>query len=184
MKRNIALVFGALLMVASAQAAVTVEANGKVTNYNSGSVVSATGNMDTTVTYNGVKIFIPKGVKVTVKQAANGDVTVEGSNFAGVKINNATVNATGNASFSVNPSTQVITVNQGYITVTDPNGKTAGVAKGASVSAKNVVQASAAASSADEVPAFVAATAVSSTVSEQATQNVYETETLSPSAPR
>ena len=181
MKRNIALVFGALLMVASAQAAVTVEANGKVTNYNSGSVVSATGNMDTTVTYNGVKIFIPKGVKVTVKQAANGDVTVEGSNFAGVKINNATVNATGNASFSVNPSTQVITVNQGYITVTDPNGKTAGVAKGASVYAQNVLQGSEATVS-SEVPAFVAATDVRSTVSEQAAQNVAET--LSPSAPR
>ncbi len=182
MKRNLALVFGALLLAATAQAAVTVEANGKVTNYNNGSAVSVTGNADTTVTYNGVKVFIPKGVKVTVKQAANGDVTVEGSNFAGVKINNATVNATGNASFSVNPNTQVITVNQGYITVTDANGKTAGVAKGASVSAKNVVQGSAAAASSEEVPAFVAATAVSSTASEQATQDVAET--LSPSAPR
>lgn len=183
MKRNLALVFGVLLLAATAQAAVTVEANGKTTNYNNGSAVSVTGNADTTVTYNGVKVFIPKGVKVTVKQAANGDVTVEGSNFTGVKINNATVHATGNASFSVNPNTQLITVNQGYITVTDANGKTAGVAKGATVSAKNVLQTSANTAS-EEVPAFVAETAVSSTASQQATQNVYESETLSPSAPR
>ncbi len=181
MKRNFALVFGALLLAATVQAAVTVEANGKATNYKNGSVVSVTGTTDTTVTYNGVKVFIPKGAKVTVKEAANGDVIVEGTNFTGVKINKATINGTGNTSFAVNPNTQLITVNKGYITVSDAKGKTVAVPQGSSVSAKNIGQTAAAAGEA--VPAFVAPTAVTSAAYEQAAQNAEESKVLSPSAP-
>jgi len=181
MKKSIAFAFCALFMFSLANAKVTVKQGKKTTKYKNGSVVTLDGAADTNVNYNGVKLFIPQGVSAVISQTANGSVIVSGDDFRGVKVYNYTVQATGASSFSVSPKTQAISVRSGSLQVADKAGKTTTVNAGYSLTSKPV------ASAADEtvVPAFVADELAGSTVSQQATQNVAETEsTLSPSAPR
>ncbi len=176
MKKSIALVFGALFLFSVANAAVTVTRNGKTSKYENGSTVRVTGQSAATVNYNGVKIFVPAGVAVTIAENADGSVNVSGTNLAGVKVENNTVSSSGAVSFSVSPKTKDITVNRGTLIVQDASGKTTTVAAGSSFSA-------AAAAGASSLPAFVnEAVLGENTASQQATQDVEEM--LSPSSPR
>ena len=98
----------------------------KVTNTR---IVQAT--KDTTITYAGVKVFVPQGATVILGQDGSGAVVVRGQNIDGVKINNATVSFPGAVVLSVNPQSNVITVNRGdQVSVTDGNGRTAVLSQG------------------------------------------------------
>ena len=74
-------------------------------------IVQAT--KDTTVTYAGVKIFVPQGKTIVLGQNADGSVVLRGQDISGVKINDATVSFQGTAVLSVNPQSNVITVTRG-----------------------------------------------------------------------
>ena len=187
----------------------------KVTNTR---IVQAT--KDTTVTYAGVKIFVPQGKTVILGQNENGSVVLRGQNVSGVKINNATVSFPGTAVLSINPQNNVVLVSRGeQVSITDGNGRTAVLSQGASVSTLDVRVAGLAAENPQvtgktqkttkakgtktstqtkvaqpsqegtdtvtELPAFVAQSVISSSASEQAAQDVKETEeTLSNSSAR
>ncbi len=189
MRKSIAFVFGVLFLFASAQAAVTVKQDGKTTKYKNGSVVTVNGKSDTTVTYNGVKFFVPKGVTVTLAQE-NGNVIVRGSNLTGVRVGDMTLASDGPAVFTVTPDTEVVSVRQGTLTVTAKDGSSTIATNGNSFATsaealKNAQKAGSTAAAGEDVPEFVAADAVTDTASQQATQNVVESEeVLSPSAPR
>lgn len=224
-KKQFILALGLLIGITTFATAGFAQTSAKITNTR---IVQAT--KDTTVTYAGVKVFVPQGSTVILGQDGNGAVVVRGKNVSGVKINNATVSFPGAAVLSVNPQSNVITVNRGdQVSVTDGNGRTAVLSQGASVSAldvrvsatsensqatakmqkavakeqKKIAKEEAKAAKADaktqtspsatqeatdtatELPAFVASTVVSSAASEQAAQNVEETEkTLSDAAAR
>ena len=186
MKKSIALVFGVLFLFASAQAAILVTQDGKTTKYPSkkNTVITVNGTTDTTIEYNGVKFFVPKGVKMTLAQE-NGNVIVRGNDLTGVQVGDMTLSAQGPTVFSVAPSTQVVSVRQGTVTVTAKDGSTTSVDRGSAfaASAKTSQAAKATMATTQDVPTFVAADEVSDTASQQASQNAEE-EVLSPSAPR
>ncbi len=134
MKRVIAVlsVFG-LLGTTLAVAAPAKQAN-KITHTR---IVQA--NKDTTLTYNGVKVFVPAGQSIILGQNSNGTIVVSGQNLSGVKIGEGTISAQGPVVLLVQPQTNVITVNRGRdVQVTDSNGRTAALSQGASVSAKDI----------------------------------------------
>ena len=190
MKRVIVFVLGIILLGALQVMAAPSGVSNKISNTR---IVQAT--KDTTVTYGGIKIFIPAGQTLILGQDNKGNIVVRGQNVSGVKIGQGTIEAQGPIVLSVQPKTQVIMVYQGEaVRVTDGHKRTAVVSKGESVSAKHVrvvsVQQTEVASVSSEgvsmeetIPAFVAQTASSQAASEQATQDVEET-VVSPSAPR
>lgn len=189
MKRVIVFVLGITLLGALQVIAAPSSVSNNVSNTR---IVQAT--KDTTVTYGGIKIFIPAGQTLILGQDNKGNVVVRGQNVSGVKIGQGTIEAQGPIVLSVQPKTQVIMVYRGE-SVRVTNGQhTAVISKGESVSAKHVrvvssQQAEVASvsfegvSTEETIPAFVAQTASSQAASEQATQDVEET-VLSPSAPR
>ena len=153
---------------------------------------------DTTVMYSGIKFFIPAGQTIILGKNVDGSVILRGNHLKNVKIDEGILSSTGFVLLTIRPQTQVITVTRGDgITVQDANGRTAFLSQGASVSTNDirttvfpstsVTQSTKVESNTqdqEEAPAFVAETQVSSAASEQATQDVYETEeVLSPSAP-
>ncbi len=178
-----------LLGISFASAAPGKQAN-KILNPRIVSAAKAT-----TITYQGTKIFIPAGTTLLLGTYEDGSIVIRGMNIDGVKVDNGTIIAKGPVLLSVQPQTQVITVTRGNdVKILDTNGRMAALSAGASVSLADirttvapveiatVVQPQEAV--ADELPAFVADTQTDSVVSEQATQDVIETEeVLSPSAP-
>ena len=120
--------------------------------------------------------------------------------MSNIQIGDSIISTQGYSVFSVEPQSNVVFLNRGTeLTLQDPAGTTATIYPGQAVSADNAAvtsetapalqaaaaqEAAAAAALAEEVPAFIAESETSSTASEQATQDVTETEeTLSPSAP-
>ncbi len=162
-------------------------------------IVQAT--KDTSLTYGGVKVFVPAGQTIVLGQTENGAIVVRGQNLQGVKIGDGTVSADGLVVLAVWPDTRVVSVSRGTgVKVTDANGRTAELSQGASVymrdirlpavpTVQEITKPAAAVSNAPaaevegfQLPSFVADMETSSAASEQAVQNVEDT--LSPSAPR
>ena len=113
---------------------VAAQAANKVTNTR---ILQAT--KDTTITYAGVKIFVPAGQTVVVGQSGNGSIILRGQNLQGVQVGQGTLSARGPVLLTVQPDTQVIRVVQGNnVQVTDGNGRTAEISAGAAVSAKDI----------------------------------------------
>ena len=113
---------------------VAAQAANKITNTR---ILQAT--KDTTITYVGVKIFVPAGQTVVVGQSGNGSIILRGQNLQGVQVGQGTLSARGPVLLTVQPDTQVIRVVQGNnVQVTDGNGRTAEISAGAAVSAKDI----------------------------------------------
>lgn len=159
-------------------------------------------NKDTTLTYGGVKVFVPAGQTIILGQAENGAIIVRGQNLQNVQIGDGTISADGLVVLAVWPDTHVVSVSRGSgVKVTDANGRTAELSQGASVYMRDIrtpavptVQSitptavtkavsNEQTEEADaELPSFVAEMETSSAATEQAAQNVEDT--LSASAPR
>ncbi len=197
MKKIILLLTGFILFTAIC---VKAAPTGKLNKIHNSRVVSVA--KDTTMTYAGIKIFIPAGHTLILGQADDGSIIIRGLNLNGVKVGDGTISAPGSVLLSVQPDTQVITVNRGTdVKIQDANGRTASLSAGASISAADIRTSTASvtggnpttAASVDtnhqeavtgDIPAFVAESETNSAASEQATQDVVETEeVLSPSAP-
>lgn len=165
-------------------------------------IIQATQN--TTVSVAGTQIYVPQGQTVIVGQRENGAILVRGRDLSNVKLNDAAISTQGNTVLSYYPTSNVAFLNRGEtMTVTDALGHSSTVAQSGAISTTDAAvnsdntasmkaQAEAEAAQAavelaeylDEVPAFVA-TSDDSAATEQAVQNVEETEgVLSPSAPR
>ena len=113
---------------------VAAQAANKVTNTR---ILQAT--KDTTITYAGVKIFVPAGQTVVVGQTTSGNIILRGQNLQGVQVGEGTLSARGPVLLTVQPDTQVIRVVQGNnVQVTDGNGRVAEISAGAAVSAKDI----------------------------------------------
>ena len=205
MKKIAVLIVGMALLGPAFAVAAPIGPTNKITNTR---ILQAT--KDTTITYAGVKVFVPAGQSVLLGQSSDGSVILRGHDLDGVKVGQGTLTAQGPVVLTVQPDSQVIRVVQGKsVLVTDGNGRTAEISSGAAVSAKDIradvgsvspatlvtvvkeevvvkpqkatIQTDATEDATFEVPAFVAATSTSSAATEQAVQDV-ET-TLSPSTP-
>ena len=157
-----------------------------------------------TVEVAGSKIFVPKGQTIIVGQRSNGSLVIRGNDLKEIQLNGSTISTNGYSIVSYQPTSNIVFLDRGEsLTVVDPAGVPATVTEGGAVSAVNATvntetsaelkeQAKAESAQVTEaigevldVPAFVDATETSSAASEQAAQDVEETEkTLSPSAPR
>ena len=151
-------------------------------------------------------MFVPAGQTVLLGTVADGSVLLRGQNLNGVKFGDGTISSQGPVFLSTQPGSESIRVVQGEgVMITDVNGLTAEVSSGVTVSTRDirldvsglsVVTAGTTstqqvhaptkvvaqkADTADDVPAFVAVTQISSAATEQAAQNVEDT--LSRSAP-
>lgn len=133
MKKVIAALF-VICFVGTTLAVAAPTQQNKITNTR---IVQA--SKDTTLTYNGVKVFVPAGQAIILGQNSDGSIVVRGQNLNGVKIGEGTISAQGPVVLSVQPQTNVITVNRGAdVEVTDGNGRTAALSQGASVSGKDI----------------------------------------------
>lgn len=159
---------------------------------------------NTNVDFAGVRFFIPKGQTVILGQRDNGSIILRGRDLKDIKIYGASLSTQGNSVLSIYPSSRVAFLHRGEtMTVIDPLGHTSTVSVDGAISTQDATinsntvaqlkeqakeesaQVNQALGEDAELPAFVAATATSETATEQADQNVEETEkTLSPSAPR
>ena len=202
MSRKLFAIMGVLLACTALQAAITVKQGEKVVTYKNGSVIHVEGSADTTVTYNGVEVFVPQGTSLRLAPGTNDSFIVTGQDLAGVKILGLTINAPGNTVFVVDKASRTMSVRNGALYVTNQSGQKATVNTGYRVLAP-VTQEEAKDSRKTNTPAKSAKTSsaaaepgTSITVLEdfvsvdfadvntqQATQNVEE-EALSPSAPR
>lgn len=159
---------------------------------------------DITIDFAGSKIFVPKGQTIISGQRDNGAIVIRGRNLNNIKLGNALISTQGNTVLSFYPSSEIAFLHSGEaLTVTDSQGRSYPVGSEGAVSTQNVTinsetvaklkeQAKAEAAQvaqelgeAEKLPDFVASTQTSAVASEQATQNVEETEgTLSSSTPR
>ncbi len=131
MKKIAVCIIGLLCLGATFVAAQTAN---KTTNTR---ILQAT--KDTTITYAGVKVFVPAGQTVVLGQVSDGNVILRGQNLKGVKVGEGTLSANGPVLLTVTPDTQVIRVVQGNnVQVTDGNGRIATISAGAAVSAKDI----------------------------------------------
>ncbi len=191
MKKIVVLLTGFILLGVSLASAAPATPTKKILNPRVVSAVKAT-----TITYQGAKIFIPAGTTLMLGTYEDGSIVIRGMHIDGVKVDNGTIIAKGPVVLSVHPATQVITVTRGEdVKVLDTNGRMAALSAGASISLADIRTTVAPVEEVtdskrqeaveyDDLPAFVADTQTDSVASEQATQDVIETEeVLSPSAP-
>lgn len=185
----------AVAAVAAKPAPITVVKNGQTTTYPKGTSITVTGDADTTVDYNGVKVVVPQGQRVVIQEGPNGTVAVSGANMNGVQINDQVINSTGAVTLAASADNNQVQVIRGSADIT-ANGQTRTVSTAAQsaqqtaakqqTTAKNTAKAAdTAASTTVDAPAFVSADIVTDTAQEQATQDVVEEEEreLSPSTP-
>lgn len=177
MKKTVLLLTGFMLLattfVAAAPAANTISRP---------RIVSTAKN--TTITYQGIKIFIPAGHTLVLGQSSDGSIILRGNNLQGIKIGDQVISSTGPVLLSVQPDTQVITVNRGTADIVNPVSAPAATAAANTTNHNTAAAEQAPTAAEDELPAFVAESEMSNTAAEQATQDVIETEeVLSPSAP-
>ncbi len=193
--KKIVVLFGIMACLALTASAQTKQK--KITIFNT-RIVQAL--QTTTLKYAGVNITVPQGRTVILGQRSDGSIVIRGKDLSNIQIGDSIISTQGYSVFSVEPQSNVVFLNRGTeLTLQDPAGTTATIYPGQAVSADNAAvtsetapalqaaaaqEAAAAAALAEEVPAFIAESETSSTASEQATQDVTETEeTLSPSAP-
>jgi len=201
MRKYIIAFFAILFLASFAAAKVTVKTQTSSTKQKDGSIVVVDGMEDTEVNYAGVKIFVPAGTKVIISQDSEGNIIVRGMSISGVKIGGSTISSRGECTFSVQPKSLVVAVQQGTIRLTDKQGRSAAYGQGTSVSAKTgetiegVLKTKTLSekkkqegTSDDEdededIPEYVAEDSLNDTESQQATKDVKENKILSPSAP-
>ena len=179
------LVFGSL----GVQAADAVKKTIKISNTR---IVQA--SKETTLDYGGARIVVPQGQTVLLGQRSDGMLIMRGNNLSNVQVNGATLSSDGYSVLSFQPESQVFFLNRGdELTLQDPSGNQATIYQGQAVSttdahitsvtaptlqAQAAEQAALAAAETAEVPAFVAESETTNAASEQATQDVQETETV------
>ena len=165
---------------------------------------------DTTLTYAGVKIFVPVDQVIILGTHPDGSVGVRGQDIQSVKVGSGTFTSRGEVAFVFHPKEQIVFVQKGELMVTDGKGYTDQFSAGVFVSVQDIrstviptlgekeittagkpmkkgsfaksEEAQDAAQDMLGVPFFVASTATSSAASEQAAQDAEDT--ISPSAPR
>lgn len=152
---------------------------------------------DITVPYAGIRVFVPVGQAIILGQLIDGTVVIKGRNLNGVQLNDTIISSRGESILNYQPRTQRLEVTYGAnVTVQDPNGRMAVLSQGAAITASDIrtkatgtpqvltVKTSTATqpqqpeTSGNELPNFIAEAEISNAVSEQASQDVKETETI------
>ena len=194
MKRNLCIAICALFAFTALNAAVIVKQGNKTASYRSGSVVYVNGSADTTVDYDGMEIFIPKGTAVQLAPANNGMIAMTGKDLRGVRMLDITYNTVGKTTLAINPDARSISVREGVLYAVHPRtGQRETVNNGYKVTVRKFTDADLAADSAltkpEEESVFsvmedFVSTDLFDLNSQQAAENLLEEEgTLSPSAP-
>ena len=124
MKKIVSVMFAFLLLAAISNAAITVTKGGKQVKMQKNAVISTDGSEETVINYNCFKVKVPAGVKLVVREDADGNLVFNGNDLAGVKLSNLTVNSTGATAIKVNPTTNTIDVTEGVIQITSATGNT------------------------------------------------------------
>lgn len=123
-----------LSLASALNAAITVIQDGQQpVEYKKGSVISINGKAKTVVNYDKIVITVPQGQAVRISSDANGRVLVSGSNLNRIQIGGSVISANGNTVLSVNPKTQIVTVQEGGPSYVTTAGRTTTVAKGSSI---------------------------------------------------
>lgn len=94
---------------------------------------------DTTITYAGMKVFVPAGQTITLGRTKEKTVVVRADKMANVKVGVATLTSSEPAVVAVQPkqnSFSIITGNN--VQITDANGRVAKLSEGASVSGDDI----------------------------------------------
>ncbi len=189
MKRIVLCAMGLVLTTTGFVQAATAKTV-KITNTR---LIQAVKN--TTITYGGVRIFVPAGQAIILGQYSDGAIVVRGKNLNGIKLDNSTISSRGDCVLNYEPQTHRLEVARAEsVTVQDANGKTAVLSQGAAVTASDILvpvgtkpsvetvktasvaQVQQQDTSTVDVPDFVAESETSSAASEQASQDVEETE--------
>lgn len=113
-------------------AEVIVNAEGKVQKYPDTSTLNVAAATDLTIEYYGVRIFIPKGEKLSVRCSdvnEENSVFCSGSKFKNIKIGNDKFSTDRNVSFVISQKGE-LTLEKGSMAVTDKNNNTAVLEKG------------------------------------------------------
>ena len=193
MKKIFVVIVSVLACSVMTVAATSATKVGKLKN---GRIVQAV--QPTTVTYAGVKIFVPKGQTVLLGQRDNGSIVIRGLNIDRVQLDDAFLSTKGYSIVSYQPSTRIAFLNHGdMMTVTDAAGETASVSGQGAISTTNTAvnsntvaelqeqakqDAQEVVGTLDQMAVLTGDAIAVSAANEQAVQDVEET--LSPSAPR
>lgn len=93
---------------------------------------------DTTVSYGGLKIFVPAGEKISLGKTKK-EVVIQADKLNGVKVGPATLTTNQAAIVTVKPKETLFTVAQGEnVQIVDENGRMASLSKGTSVDGKDI----------------------------------------------
>ena len=120
MKRKLCFALCALFAFTALNAAVLVKQGNKTASYRSGSIVYVNGSADTTVDYDGMEIFIPKGTAVRLAPGTNGLISMTGKDFRGIRMLDITYNTVGQTVLAVNPDARSISVREGTLYAVHP----------------------------------------------------------------
>ena len=94
---------------------------------------------DTTLTYGGIKIFVPAGQTVLLGRNKEKAVVIRAEKMDGVKVENATLTSTAPAAVAVQPMQNSFTVLEGHdVQLVDANGRMAKLSEGVSVSGDDI----------------------------------------------
>ena len=116
-----------LICYSALTAEIIVNAEGKVQKYPDGSTLNVVAAKNLIIDYYGVKIFVPKGERLSVRcsEADEGNaVYCSGDGFKNVKIGSDTIYSDKPVSFVINPNGD-LTVEKGNLVVTDQKGNVA-----------------------------------------------------------
>ena len=185
--KKLVVAVGVLFLVSTLHAVVVVKQNVTEKRYASDASIVVDGSADTTVDYNGITVFIPKGTKAVLSPAVNKGLIITGNNMKGVQVYGMTLSSAGRASITVNRNSETISVRSGSVQAQNKAGQVATIARGTVVSANNIAALSSVnpgANAVVSIDSFVA-DSLADTNAQQASRNVKEEqEVLSPSAPR
>lgn len=193
MKRNLCFAICALFAFTALNAAVIVKQGTKTASYKSGSTVYVDGSANTTVDYDGMEIFIPKGTAVRLAPSNNGKISMTGKDLRGIGMLDIVYNTVGQTVLVVNPEARAISVREGTLYAVHPRtGQRETVNRDYKVTVRKFTDADfqdadALSDDDEEEPVFsvmedFVATDLVDVNHQQATENLLES-TLSPSSP-
>lgn len=131
MKKITSVMFAFLAFAVISNAAITADKGGEMLIVNDNSIVATDGKEATNIDYNGLKVSVPQGVKVSLSKEENGNIIIDGNDLSNVKVSNLILNSKGNTKISVSPKNNTLTVKNGEnVTITNVNGKVSSIKAG------------------------------------------------------
>ncbi|MCR4662402.1 MAG: hypothetical protein K5622_00760 [Endomicrobiaceae bacterium] len=117
--------FSLLLVLAStvSMAAINVDAEGKTQKYPDGSTLNVAAARNLFVEYYGVRVFVPKGEKLSLRCSAaeeDNNIFCSGNGFKNIKVGNSTLSTDKEAKFIISQNGEV-KIESGSLVVRDKN---------------------------------------------------------------